>query len=171
MECAFVVCDFVLAGAELDDALYYAADVAKGSAYFFVGKLVADECIKSHTAGAEEYVFVGGAVVDGADIALTNYVDCLGGVERYIEVACQSVARPEGYDSQDGVGADKFFCYFVDGAVAAGGDYEFVAFCHCFARYLGGVTCITCDADEYVIFLLVERCCELFGQKSLGLGA
>ena len=142
---------------ELRQGIFHISERTAAAA---VGKLLADEGIEAHPAGAEKGMAVDGAVVEAAHRALVENAQGAGGVERYLQMACQSVARAAGQDGQRRARVDDGARHLVDRSVAAHGRHDVDALACGAGSHFGRVARILGAADVVVVFLFVEQAAD-----------
>lgn len=121
-----------------------------------LGKLEADEGIEAQAAGAEK-----GAIIDNAGVERVNdiAVDNGNGACRlcgYLEVACQSVSRATGYDSQRRRGVDDGTGHLVDRTVPAHGCHDVYPLGSGLGRQGRGVTGMLGEGDGMLKAIVVK---------------
>ena len=89
---ACLVNHFIGLGLVFEPFAQHVFDVGYGSTFSRLGKLQRDEGVESHAAGAEEGEIVDYPVVELLYLACVYYLDGFLWVERYAQMACESVA-------------------------------------------------------------------------------
>ncbi|MPM73896.1 hypothetical protein SDC9_120881 [bioreactor metagenome] len=108
-------------------------------------------------------MLIGGAVINGADIAAEYCLYGFIGIHGDMQVARQTVPRSKRDDSQDCIRVHQGFRHLVYRTVPSGSEHvsEFVF--HRLFGYFSGVSRITGNSDNDIEFSLIESGCHFFG--------
>ena len=111
------------------------------------GKLFTYPRIEAHTASTKKSFVIGLAVIDVIYYCIVENTQCPYRIERYPQMARQTVSRANGNNTQRRIGMYQRTGYFVTGTISSDRYDKIISLFHGFAGKLGSMTSISGKND------------------------